>query len=258
MRKAAGLIVLSTLIVSGAQSATFYPENVVPIRMTTGAFRGEQVRIAGRTYTRIDDMLFDTLDIPRGGAFGRRWPGARVVYDASDLSPQQVEQFRAACGLWERSTKVRCVPRAGESGGYVKVDTWPGNHSMAKVGYPGSDDVSPMNICCFDNSMMVAHEIGHVLGMAHEHVRPDRANHVKVAWDNIQPGGKSQFRWLMNMDVYGDYDFLSVMHYKQDNFSRNGKPTLLVLSPNEKYQSVIGTVSGPSASDIAGVNARYP
>jgi hypothetical protein len=117
-----------------------------------------------------------------------------------------------------------------------------------------------MNICCFEDSHMIAHEIGHVLGMGHEHVRPDRRWYVSVKWQNIQPGAvvALQFRREKKMDMFGRYDFLSVMHYKQDNFSRNGLPTIRVLPPNSKYQSVIGMLPRLSKSDIRGMKLRYP
>jgi hypothetical protein len=34
----------------------------------------------------------------------------------------------------------------------------------------------------------ILHEIMHILGFSHEHVREDRDQYITVMWDNIKPG----------------------------------------------------------------------
>jgi hypothetical protein len=98
-----------------------------------------------------------------------------------------------------------------------------------------------------------AHEIGHAIGLLHEHQRPDRDDHIHVYSENIKDGWSDQ----LNKDDSGDmslnlpYDISSIMHYDSYAFS-NGKPTIL-----RKDGSTIPRISVPSGLDYAGVNALY-
>ena len=46
--------------------------------------------------------------------------------------------------------------------------------------------VGGINKICRKGNIM--HEIGHTLGLAHEHARPDRDQYVDIMWENIEPG----------------------------------------------------------------------
>uniref|UniRef100_A0A0M3HHW2 Metalloendopeptidase n=1 Tax=Ascaris lumbricoides TaxID=6252 RepID=A0A0M3HHW2_ASCLU len=66
---------------------------------------------------------------------------------------------------------------------------------------------------------IVAHEIGHALGLYHEQARYDRDSHVRVLTQNIQSGYANQFskQSQNSMVTYGvKYDYGSVMHYPSD------------------------------------------
>lgn len=73
------------------------------------------------------------------------------------------------------------------------------------------------------------HELGHSLGLIHEHQRPDRDDYVVVIKDNIKPAAKFAFdKYLKtSCETYGEFDFKSIMLYNSYSFCiNNKKPTL--------------------------------
>lgn len=60
---------------------------------------------------------------------------------------------------------------------------------------------------------MVAHEIGHSIGLFHQHNRPDRDAYVHINWHNLISGSEYYFT-KETFDTYDiDYDYTSLMQY---------------------------------------------
>ncbi len=62
------------------------------------------------------------------------------------------------------------------------------------------------------------HEIGHVLGLVHEHNRPDRNYYVSILWENIDLTGANflnfvAWNWTATKTYSLPYDVGSIMHY---------------------------------------------
>ena len=67
----------------------------------------------------------------------------------------------------------------------------------------------------------------HALGFLHEHQRTDRDEHVKINFQNVKRTNKDDFTKFKSIsDGNLPYDPYSLMHYGEDAFSRNGKPTI--------------------------------
>ncbi len=71
------------------------------------------------------------------------------------------------------------------------------------------------------------HEMGHVIGLWHEHSRPDRNSYVTVNYANVIKGSWGNFLIASDdQQVLGPYDYASVMEYVPYAFTRNGQPVI--------------------------------
>ena len=96
-----------------------------------------------------------------------------------------------------------------------------------------------------------------MLGLKHEHNRKDRNDYVKVYWNNIDPDEYDNFRKCDDIGVrceeYGEYDYNSIMHYRNKDFSINRQNTIEKI--NDPYY-VLGSPT-PSTKDINTINLFY-
>lgn len=182
------------------------------------------------------------------------WPGGNVPYAFdSTVSAANQSAFVQACHDWEQVANVHFTPRTTETN-YVLVHSQQYNNSyVGMIGGP-----QDINLYNFNYEFIIAHEIGHALGLIHEHERSDRDTYITVNRTNVTSGMESNFDIVPGSLNQGNYDFDSVMHYGPTAFSSNGQPTMAVNAPYAaQYGNAIGQFTHLSVSDKAGMAAIY-
>lgn len=82
-----------------------------------------------------------------------------------------------------------------------------------------------------------AHELGHAIGLWHEHSRLDRDKFITIHWENIERTSLHNFEKISRneLDEVPDigYDIQSIMHYSQFAFAKRGMPVLKTITLKE-------------------------
>jgi hypothetical protein len=209
-----------------------------------------------RQHVVVDDMVFDVnsmAEIKIRAFTGDRWPGGEVFFEfASGLNTTMKSQFKKACKEWSSVSKVKFTPRTGQDG-YIYVEN--GSVNQSSVGYNNVRRL--FEITSWSNHIIIAHELGHTLGLSHEHCRSDRDTYVKIHLDNIPDDKEGNFKKRAT-ENYSSYDFESIMHYSRFAFAQNtSKPTISAKSEYEAKEGLMGNRGHLSSSDKADMAARY-
>ncbi|HWL95441.1 MAG TPA: M12 family metallopeptidase [Phycisphaerae bacterium] len=215
---------------------------------------------AGHFLIEGDIIVPEEHLLPRGTFAANFWPSGIVpyVFDANVSSTNQTLMLDAMAA-WEEVAVIDFRPRLGDPN-YLYIRASSQNSSF--VGMKGGSQV--VNIFNWNFKFIMAHELAHALGLWHEHSRADRDQFVQINYANIcqnccngdscdhnfniRPGGGGEF---------GSYDFDSLMHYGQFDFSETGSPTITVLPPNESWQGAIGQRDHISDGDIGTMAFLY-
>ncbi|XP_053178975.1 low choriolytic enzyme-like [Scomber japonicus] len=186
-----------------------------------------------------------------------KWPKASdgkvyVPYRISNqYSPKDRSTIIRGLESFSRSTCIRFIPRKGQRD-FLYIQSLNGCYSY--VGCLGGGQELSLKTpgCIYHNT--IQHELLHALGFKHEQSRSDRDEHIKIIWENIKDGKASQFKKVETRNLGTPYDYNSVMQYKSDFFSKNGKPTMIPIpDPNVP----IGEATEMSPNDILRVNRLY-
>lgn len=187
-----------------------------------------------------------------------RWPNRTIPY-AVDPGLGCEAEAEAAVEHWNRNSCIRFVPRADEPD-YVRLQRLPG-YAVSDVGRRGGEQSVRLGDSC--SVGIIIHELGHTVGLWHEHCREDRDQWVEVDWSNVKFGCDGNFKQhnicgkAEPTEDVGAYDYASIMHYGERTFAVDPRdPTLKLLRP-VPAGATVGQRLALSEGDIAAVEAIY-
>lgn len=192
-----------------------------------------------------------------------RWEdGILPIEFDEQVTLEQRKVFLQACQVWEKLANIQCIEKPYKNRtlkvGALTTGCW-GLYGMGSL-FPGLRRRINLSSDCWD-SPTVIHEIGHALGLIHEHQRQDRDSYITIHPENID----EEFLFLTQKLNFGPqsmgfntpYDFLSIMHYGRNSFSKNGRDTIVPKPEYAEFINVMGNVSLPSAQDAQTVVSIY-
>jgi len=188
------------------------------------------------------------------------WPGGNVYYafDASVTTASQ-KVFLDCAAEWATFASLHFSQRTTQPN-YILVTNNPSlNGGLSAVGMSGGAQLFQIGPGAWNHSV-VCHELGHALGLCHEHQRSDRDSFVSINTNNIISGHFGDFVLLTSSQNKGAYDFLSVMHYYRNEFSVDvNSNTITPLPAYSSYLNIMGQRFDPvlSTNDRAGMAQIY-
>ena len=168
------------------------------------------------------------------------WKDGRIPYCYADsFTVAEKMLIEDAMSDWERSNVIKFYEESCDIGVAHIVK---GNSNFSSFGSQSLSIITLYNI----NYRTAAHELGHTIGLMHEHQRPDRDSYIYIHSENVLSNKVDQFYKLNKSYFYYDYkkytyDYKSIMHYHSHAFSANGQETIESPEPIDNNNVITET-----------------
>lgn len=298
-----GCIGLGALFLVGPAHAQFYCANPLSA-FDVGALMAEAplappfrpaVAAVHRSATREPAPRIGVLAVFPRFIEGDRWPEMPIKYFIHSSATNRRQQLDVAIAEWEAKTVVRFKEineeeARGSPHFVVRGDVQDNVCRSWGLGYLKGDDAQ-IDLGSRCTAGQTIHEIGHRLGLMHEHERSDRDRYIAIKWEEVVKAVKAiegmnekekasllsnlgeladlwevAGNWL-NTNHVSDYDLVSIMHYGP-NLKVIGK----FFEPTDEGRRSLATRFGANATqavskigqrdcitkwDADAINARY-
>lgn len=188
-----------------------------------------------------------------------RWSNATIPFYIQEehFSDEEIEVILSAIKDFHLKTCLRFKPYQESDVNWIFIT---GNEAgcWSSVGMKGKggQQLNVHSPKCVKKGVLM-HEMLHAAGFFHQQSASDRDDHVKIMWENISDGHKSNFRKYDKSVVtdYGtSYDYESIMHYSGKAFSKNGELTIVPLNSTI---TTLGQRDGFTEKDLIKLNRMY-
>jgi len=151
------------------------------------------------------------------------WENGIISYRLKEFTEEEEIKIRMAMDEWESVANITFTIE-GQVGLTIKKSSSVNASTTGSGCYP---------FCLMrlktTGHRIILHELGHTLGLIHEHCRMDRDDYIHIIWENIKEKEKHNFiqrKGLLNIYDF-PYDYVSIMHYRSVYiFSKNMQPTI--------------------------------
>lgn len=212
---------------------------------------------------------------------GRRWSDDKVYYDVQSIlnnfNRSQEDKIFAAMTHIQNKTNgaIQFIEvKAKDRSKYPnRIEFKREGGCSSRLGMVGGVQTLRLGGTCANYLGVVIHELGHALGMRHEHQRCDRDNYIVPNNNNLKEKGLSAFaKKCEHSSTHLSFDYLSIMMYpyktRDSRFVKDTNSPMFTIKPGrtlpinpktEKRLTLgeIGNLDFLSPKDIDALKERY-
>lgn len=219
------------------------------------------------------DILFNPAQLAQGesiengrtsgagnAAADHLWPNNTVYYSIDAALPDK-QRVTDAILMWDVYSNLTFIESSSQPN---RIKFVPSDGCFSFIGMIGGVQEIRVGPLCQAGNVM--HEIGHAIGLFHEHTRSDRDRYIGINWSNIhdslwyafdkyeQRVNEDGIVYFMGFD-HGQFDFGSIMMYGRFAFAQNTSIPTITKKDGTTYDA---QRTLPSQSDLAIINDMYP